>query len=495
MKPYRKRKEAAANAGMRSRIDSFIMLFLIDVISFYASLCLAYYLRKTIGFILPGVVPLKIGISYYLMLWWMPLVFLFFIAYERLYFKKLVFWYETKILVKSLTIAFLFVLAIVVMGKAYREQTSRVVLILMWMASIFIFPCMRFVSKSLFKRFNFAVENIIVIGAENDGQIIADLMEKNHYLNCSVKGFLDDDQRIWGKEIKIGERKYTVFGGIKHYRRIIRKLGVSMAIVAIPSLSRKKMLEINNALQHHVRKIIFAGKLRGIEILNAEIYQFFMEPILMFEIRNNLRIPRNIVFKRLLDIALSIALLPGVTLIMIVTAIFIKKESPGPVFYTQKRVGYKGRTIMLYKLRSMYSDAEERLRTILKSDKSAREQWEKFYKIKNDPRVTKIGKFIRRWSIDELPQIFNVLKGDMSFVGPRPVVKSEIKKYYGSESAYDMMVKPGITGLWQVSGRTDTTYRFRVKKDMWYALNWSLWLDVALIFKTYSAVFSKKGAY
>jgi undecaprenyl-phosphate galactose phosphotransferase len=143
----------------------------------------------------------------------------------------------------------------------------------------------------------------------------------------------------------------------------------------------------------------------------------------------------------------------------------------------------------------MHKDAEERLKKLLKENKEAKREWETSFKLKNDPRVTKIGKFLRKTSLDELPQIFNVLKGDMSLVGPRPVIREEIEKYYGDFAQYYYMVKPGITGLWQVSGRSDTDYDKRVRLDTWYVLNWSLWLDLVILIKTVEAVLKGKGAY
>ncbi|SFV61331.1 Undecaprenyl-phosphate galactosephosphotransferase [hydrothermal vent metagenome] len=143
----------------------------------------------------------------------------------------------------------------------------------------------------------------------------------------------------------------------------------------------------------------------------------------------------------------------------------------------------------------MYSDAQERLEKLLLENPLMREEWEKSFKLKNDPRVTKIGAFLRKTSLDELPQIFNVLMGQMNFVGPRPILQEELDTYYQDNASYYLMVKPGITGLWQVSGRSDTDYDFRVKTDKWYVLNWSLWLDIVILIKTIKVVLKRDGAY
>jgi len=143
----------------------------------------------------------------------------------------------------------------------------------------------------------------------------------------------------------------------------------------------------------------------------------------------------------------------------------------------------------------MFYDSKERLEKLLAEDEKIKEEWEESYKIKNDPRVTKMGAWLRKTSLDELPQIFNVLMGQMYFVGPRPVLQDEIDKYYKKDAEYYYMVKPGITGLWQVSGRSDTDYEFRVSTDKWYVLNWSLWLDIVILLKTVKVVLVGKGAY
>lgn len=162
--------------------------------------------------------------------------------------------------------------------------------------------------------------------------------------------------------------------------------------------------------------------------------------------------------------------------------------------YKQKRVGKNGKEFNCYKFRSMVVDSKERLEKLLATNPEAREEWERDFKLKNDPRITKSGAFLRKTSLDELPQLLNVLKGEMSLVGPRPIVQKEVPKYEQYIKEY-YMVLPGITGLWQVSGRSDTTYPERVAMDMWYVHNWSVWLDIVLLWRTAAAVIQSRGAY
>jgi len=181
---------------------------------------------------------------------------------------------------------------------------------------------------------------------------------------------------------------------------------------------------------------------------------------------------------------------------MILIAVAIKLTDGGSIFFKHERIGFRGRKFKVLKFRSMYPDADKRLKEILEKDPKAKEEWEKTFKLKNDPRVTPIGKFLRKTSLDELPQFFNVLKGDMSIVGPRPVVEEELKKYYREKAEIYKSVKPGITGYWQVEGRSDVEdYEERVRMDEWYVKNQSFWLDIKIILKTIKVMLTGKGAY
>ena len=197
-------------------------------------------------------------------------------------------------------------------------------------------------------------------------------------------------------------------------------------------------------------------------------------------------------FKRLVDITISLILSVVSIPIFLIVALLVKIDSKGPVFYKHKRIGKNGKTIYLYKFRSMYNDSEERLKEMLK-DPKIRKEWEENYKIDHDPRVTRVGKILRRTSIDELPQILNVLKGDMSLIGPRPLVEGEIDKY-GKNKAKLLSVTPGVTGWWACNGRSCRTYEDRIKLELYYVDHMSLWLDIKIIFKTIIEVIKGHGA-
>jgi len=209
---------------------------------------------------------------------------------------------------------------------------------------------------------------------------------------------------------------------------------------------------------------------------------------------HNLTFKRSIFFKRFLDIFIVLVASPFWLPVVLILCILTKLTSKGPVFYGHKRVGKNGKEIKCWKFRSMCINSQEILEQILATDPVRREEWEKDRKFQDDPRVTKFGKFLRKTSLDELPQLFNILKGDMSLIGPRPVTEPELVKY-GEYKDYVLSVTPGLSGLWQVSGRSDTGYEERISFDTFYIQNWSIWLDIWILIKTVWVVINGKGAY
>jgi len=197
--------------------------------------------------------------------------------------------------------------------------------------------------------------------------------------------------------------------------------------------------------------------------------------------------------KRIIDTLLSAFIFVLSAPLFIVIPLLIKLTSAGPVFYRAERLGRGGRRIRVWKFRSMYSDADRRLESQLATRPELAKEYADSFKLRDDPRVTPFGRFLRRTSIDELPQIFNVFCGEMALIGPRPIVEAEIP-YYGPDYAVFSSVKPGITGLWQVSGRSDTDYSSRVALDVYYVMNWSMWMDIWICIRTVYAVLFMRGA-
>ena len=212
------------------------------------------------------------------------------------------------------------------------------------------------------------------------------------------------------------------------------------------------------------------------------------------ETRRGLLDSRAQLIKRILDVIFATALLVLALPFALLIALAIVLETPGPVFFVHTRIGKGRRRFRLWKLRSMVVNADAVLDQYLKQHPELRSEWSNSHKLKDDPRVTRVGRLLRRSSLDELPQLLNVLRGDMSMVGPRPIVEDEVPKYGPAFSLYSRVL-PGLTGLWQVSGRNDTSYRKRTELDSEYIRNWTVWKDLVVLLKTVRVVLFGHGAY
>lgn len=216
-------------------------------------------------------------------------------------------------------------------------------------------------------------------------------------------------------------------------------------------------------------------------------------PTAALQVRNRLLFTRYAIAKRCLDLTICMLALPPLLPVLLVLALAVRLSSPGPIFFSHRRLGRDGQWISIWKFRTMVTDAAKRLEEHLAAHPELAAEWEATHKLRQDPRVTGIGRFLRHTSLDELPQLWTVLTGKMSLVGPRPIVADEIQKY-GETYALYKRVTPGITGLWQVSGRNDTSYPERVELDAAYVRNWSLWLDLYILFRTVKTVLRREGA-
>ena len=211
-------------------------------------------------------------------------------------------------------------------------------------------------------------------------------------------------------------------------------------------------------------------------------------------VRQNLLDANRVRLKRAIDLLLTLGTAVLVLPLILAIAIWIRLDSKGSPFFTQRRIGQNGREMHILKFRTMVQDAECVLRDCLAANPGLHAEWERDQKLKCDPRVTRAGAFLRKTSLDELPQLWNVFKGEMSLVGPRPIVQGEVSKYGDVFNLYTR-VKPGITGLWQVSGRNDVSYQQRVEMDRYYICNWSVWFDIWILAKTVPVVLQRNGAY
>lgn len=195
-------------------------------------------------------------------------------------------------------------------------------------------------------------------------------------------------------------------------------------------------------------------------------------------------------FKRIVDIVLGCIGLVLLSPVFLILAICIKIDSKGPVIFAHKRIGKNGKEFNMYKFRSMYENAEEMIENFSEEQKR---EWQENFKLENDPRITRVGKFLRKTSLDELPQIINIIKGDLSIIGPRPIVDEELEKYGKNKDKF-LSITPGLTGYWQANGRSNTTYEERMQMELYYIDNQSLLLDIKIFFKTIVSVIKKEGA-
>ena len=232
----------------------------------------------------------------------------------------------------------------------------------------------------------------------------------------------------------------------------------------------------------------------GLPLYGVELEHFFGNDQLFLRLQNNLGRRLNRIIKRITDLVLAsmglLLLLPFFLLV----GVLIKITTRSNIFFHHRRIGLDGNYFKCIKFQTMYPNSQEILEELLANDENVRLEWQKDFKLKNDPRVTRVGNILRKTSLDELPQLFNVIKGDMSLVGPRPIVDAEVSKYE-DDFYYYKLVRPGITGLWQISGRNDVDYTNRVRLDVWYVKNWSLWYDFVILFKTVFVVLRREGAY
>jgi Undecaprenyl-phosphate galactose phosphotransferase WbaP len=225
----------------------------------------------------------------------------------------------------------------------------------------------------------------------------------------------------------------------------------------------------------------------------AAFFQF-VEGTMRTKVIHNFSTLVSIFLKRAMDILISLIFGLVSLPIILLTALLIRLDSPGPIFYKQERMGKDGSKIIIHKFRSMRVNADNILTEYLEKNPLARAEWDQTQKLHDDPRITRVGKWIREFSVDEMPQLFNILKGEMSLVGPRPIL-IEQEKLYGDQIDVYRSVRPGLTGFWQVSGRNRTTFHQRTLYDVYYVRNWSIWLDMNILLRTVWVVLSRDGAY
>ena len=279
----------------------------------------------------------------------------------------------------------------------------------------------------------------------------------------------------------------------RSWERLCAAHGVEYIIVALDGLELEHAEQPIAQLMRESIPFSISPPRRHLPVLDMVPQYFFNSDVKLLTRHSGLEQPLPRLIKRLFDIVVSGMVLLLLSPAMLMIAVMVKRDG-GPVFFGHRRIGKGGKAFYCLKFRTMIAGSADVLRRHLEESPEAKAEWDATHKLKNDPRITRFGAFLRSSSLDELPQLINVLRGQMSLVGPRPIVKAEIKKYQ-QDIAHYYRVSPGVTGLWQVSGRNDVTYEQRVQMDSWYVRNWSLWHDIAILCKTFPALLKRHGAY
>jgi len=362
-------------------------------------------------------------------------------------------------------------------------------LLMSWLFSFFMISLGRFLLRRVvyqLRRFGYFVSRALIIGANEEGLMLASQLSDWRHSGLQILGFID--KKLLPYEIPL--KGVRVLGNMEHLDQIIKEYTVNELILASSSISsREKLLDIfqKYGISDDVNIRMSSG-LYEIITTGLKVREFAYVPLVGV---NKVRLTGfDNLLKILLDYCLTIPLLIMLSPFFLLIAIIIKLDSPGPVFHRRRVMGVNNRQFDAFKFRTMRIDGDE----ILASSPELQNELAEKYKLKDDPRVTRFGHFLRKYSLDEFPQLFNVIRYDMSLVGPRIIHPDEMKEYqrWGLNL---LTIRPGITGLWQVSGRSDLTYQERIQLDMHYIRNWSIWLDFQLLWRTIPAVLFGRGAY
>lgn len=369
------------------------------------------------------------------------------------------------------------------------EDYSRLTLGLTWFFSLGLLPLARATTRAVVAHFGYWGEAVAVIGYGEQGQRLALFLRRDRKIGLDpvvvLDGFGKRNPRFEDLPILAAE---TVLSD----PNLLPSLGLQTAVLLSSDVPADLVEKISRLNKGGFRRLIIIPDLEGVSSLGLEVVD--LGGITGFELRNNLMGKWGQTLKRLMDITL--VALGGLLIspLLALVALLIRLDSKGNTLYGHIRVGKGERKFKMWKFRTMVQNADQILGEYLQKHPELQTEWEADHKLKHDPRITRVGEILRKYSLDELPQIWNVFRGEMSLVGPRPIVDDECRKYAESFEFYKQ-VKPGITGLWQVSGRNNLSYEERVHLDEYYVRNWSLWLDIYILAKTFWVVISREGAY
>ncbi|MGX2951396.1 undecaprenyl-phosphate galactose phosphotransferase WbaP [Ursidibacter sp. B-7004-1] len=472
---------------MKKSLVCKFTLALTDFLFLSLSIVLAFYMLELWTGELSRYVPIEqleqrfyihIALSVFGVAWyWMRL---------RHYTYRKPFWFELKEVLRTLVILAVIELAIVAFSKLYF---SRYLWGLTWGIALIFVPLGRICVKKILIKSGLYLRNTIIIGSGQNAIDAYYALTSESYLGLKIKYFIASNDNSRLKELHIPiltENRQSLW-------KSVTKKSDQFIIALEEDENELRDSWLRYFSTHKYRSVSVIPTLRGLPLYSTDMSFIFSYEVMLLRVNNNLAKRSSRFMKRTMDILGSLIIITLLSPVLLYLYFSVKKDG-GNAIYGHPRIGRNGKTFKCLKFRSMVINSKEVLEELLAKDPGARAEWEKDFKLKNDPRITKIGAFIRKTSLDELPQLFNVLKGEMSLVGPRPIVKEELERYQDDVDYY-LMAKPGMTGLWQVSGRNDVDYDTRVYFDSWYVKNWSLWNDIAILFKTVNVVLNRDGAY
>ncbi|MDR3430132.1 MULTISPECIES: undecaprenyl-phosphate galactose phosphotransferase WbaP [Silvimonas] len=408
------------------------------------------------------------------------------------YSLRLPFWDQLLDILRALLLAGLLNGMLVLLGKF---TVSRFLWPVSWGVALVLLPWLRSAAKGWLLKLNIWQMPTVIVGTGENALAAYRAMKSERQLGFRIEAFL-----AVGKDapdsVEVNGALLPVISipcdGLTAWLDANARPHV---VVAVDEEELKALANQIEQLTLRYKDIHIIPPIAGLPLFGVVPYHFFSHEVLLLRVRNNLTVRTLMWMKRIFDLTGAIFGLIVLSPILLYMMLQVKRQGgPGSVFFGHVRIGMNGKPFKCWKFRTMVHNSQEVLEHLLATDPQARAEWDKDFKLKNDPRITRIGHFLRRTSLDEIPQLWNVIKGQMSLVGPRPIIDEELARY-GDKVDFYLEARPGLTGLWQVSGRNDTTYDERVALDAWYVKNWNLWYDIAIICKTIRSVTGGHGAY
>jgi Undecaprenyl-phosphate galactose phosphotransferase WbaP len=395
---------------------------------------------------------------------------------------------EFRLILRSSSLSFL----ILICATFFLREgllSSRIVFMLAWFATIVLVPSSRRFVRGWCSTQTWWGIPTVIMGEPIAGRMMLDLLEGHRRVGLRPVALLVENSL----EQHHASKPDTIFSGdISLAKSLAKEYRDCYAVIAMPNSGSDRIKAVFNDYAQHYRNVLIIPDLFGMRSLSVSAKDIC--GVLTLEVDQTLTLFLPQLIKRTFDLTISIGVALVLSPVLLVLAILVRLSSRGPIFYGQQRIGRHEEPFKVWKFRSMVVDADDVLKEHLEKDPLLREEWERDHKLKRDPRVTIVGRILRKTSLDELPQLWNVISGEMSLVGPRPIVRSEIAKYGPTFGQYQR-VTPGVTGLWQISGRNNTTYELRTRIDDYYVRNWSFSLDIYILFRTLKTIFFSEGAY